>query len=357
MNKFIKQQNIIIILMVYVSVYVSVSLFPAEQKAVIRAGVHISPPFIMTGTDGDFFGMAIDIWENVAKKIGVETKYIPYRTVEDLLNALQSRKIDLVLTNLTVTHERAQRMRFSYPWYDAGQRIMINSSAKASFWEQLIRSGQLSAYIGLFVLFIGISLALTCIRRRHNPGFTKKWLEGFTASLYDVIITSKSGRIQQNFGWIGYTLASIWMFLGMAVIAYITSTLTSNMAITSMGEQISSPMDLRGKETGVLFGSATTEYLQNAGIHLIPFDNIDMAGKALSENTVKAVVADAPVVEYWAHQNPGLKLTPVGGLFQLEKYAFAGSFEGSLMDQVSLAIIALHEQGFMNDLKIKYFGN
>jgi ABC-type amino acid transport substrate-binding protein len=309
----------------------------------------------MSEADGDFFGMAIDIWESIAKKIEVETEYIPYRTVENLLNALQSRKIDLVLTNLTVTHDRAQRMRFSYPWYDAGQRIMINSGAKVSFWEQFLRSGQLSAYIGLFVLFIVISLALTFIRRRNNPVFTKNWLEGFTASLYDVIITSKSGRIQQNFGWIGYTLASIWMLFGMAVIAYITSTFTSNMAV-SMGEQISSPMDLRGKETGVLFGSATAEYLQNAGISLIFFDNIDMAGEALAENTVKAVVADAPVVEYWVHQNPSLKLTPVGGLFQLEKYAFAGSFENSFMDQVSLEIIALHEQGFINDLKIKYFG-
>jgi ABC-type amino acid transport substrate-binding protein len=82
-----------------------------------------------------------------------------------------------------------------------------------------------------------------------------------------------------------------------------------------------------------------------------------MAGIALAENTVKAVVADAPVVEYWVYQNPTLKLTPAGGLFQLEKYAFAGCLEDSFMDQVSLEIISLHEQGVINDLKIKYFGN
>jgi ABC-type amino acid transport substrate-binding protein len=324
----------------------------------IRAGIHVSPPFTMTDGGGSYYGMAIELWQMVEKDTGLRTVYIAYPTVDDLLTALQQGAIDIALSNLTVTHDRALKMRFTYPWYDAGQRIMVKTVKKNSLWEDWKQAGQLPMYLALFGLFTLIAVAVTLVRRRIDPEFTKVWVEGLFCSLYEVIVTSRSGRLQRKFGWMGYALCSIWMIFGMAAVAYLTSAVTSSMTTASLTQvPINSLADLRGRYTGVLAGSASEEYLRGMGNFLVSFTDIDEAGSALSENRVQAVVADAPVVEYWAYTHPDAGVTPIGELFRHEKYAFALNRKNDdLAEAISLVLINLHEQGRINELKVKFTG-
>jgi ABC-type amino acid transport substrate-binding protein len=329
-----------------------------DSIQLIRAGIHVSPPFTIVDDNGGYYGMAIELWQMVEKEMGFRAVYISYLTVDDLLTALQQGAIDIALSNLTVTRDRAQKMKFTYPWYDAGQRIMVKNTKKNSLWEDLKRAGQFPVYLALFGLFTLIAVAVTLVRRRIDPEFTKVWIEGLFFSLYEVIITSRSGRLQRNFGWKGHALSSIWMIFGMAAVAYLTSAVTSSMTTASLTQvAINSPADLRGRYTGVLTGSASEEYLRGMGNFLFSFTDIDEAGTALSENQVQAVVADAPVVEYWAYTHPDAGVTPTGELFRHEKYAFAlNQKNDDLAEAVSLVLINLHEDGRINELKVKFTG-
>jgi ABC-type amino acid transport substrate-binding protein len=335
------------------------TLAAQDTVPLMRAGIHLSPPFTMAGGDGEYYGMAIDLWQILEKELGFRAVYIPYPTVDELLTSLQEGAIDIALSNLTVTHERAQKIKFTYPWYDAGQRIMVKIVRKSSFWEDFKRSGQVPVYFALFGLFALIAIAVTLIRRRIDAGFTELgWIEGIFCSLYEVIITSRSGRLQRNFGWVGYAVSSLWMIFGMAAVAYLTSTITSSMTTASLSQtSINSPSDLRGTFTGVLAGSASEDYLRGMGNFLFTFADIDEAGTALSENQIQAVVADAPVVEYWAYMHPDAGVTATGELFHHEKYAFALNRNNSVLaEEISLGLISLHEQGRINELKLKFTG-
>jgi ABC-type amino acid transport substrate-binding protein len=339
-----------------------------NETEAIRAGIHVSPPFTMVyeegwrrgnGESGGYYGMAIELWKIVEKELGFRTVYVPYQTVDELLAALQRGTIDVALTNLTITHERAQKVKFTYPWYDAGQRIMVKTVKKNTFWEDFKRNGQIPAYIALFGLFVLIAIVVTLIRRRIDPGFTRTWIEGLFCSLYEVIVTSRSGRLQRDFGWVGYALCSVWMFFGIAAVAYLTSTITSSMTTASLTQtSINSPADLHGKLTGVLAGSASEDYLRGVGTFLSTFADIDEAGTALMEGRVEAVVADAPVVEYWTYTHPAAGVTPAGDLFRHEKYAFAlNRHNDRLAERVSLELIYLHELGLIAELKAKFMGS
>jgi ABC-type amino acid transport substrate-binding protein len=114
--------------------------------------------------------------------------------------------------------------------------------------------------------------------------------------------------------------------------------------------------DLAGKKIGVLGGSSAEEYLQRSGFTTVAFDDIGAASHSLLEKIIFAVVADAPVVEYWARTHPGIPVKVTGELFHPDKYAFALGKESALVDPVSVQLIKFHEDMSIAKLKYFYFG-
>jgi len=90
-----------------------------EPPRVLRAGVHVSPPFTIKGADG-YSGMAVELWETIAGRLGVQAQYSEYDTVGDLVRATANGEIDIAITNLTITKGRARLIDFTHPWFDAG---------------------------------------------------------------------------------------------------------------------------------------------------------------------------------------------------------------------------------------------
>ncbi|MDR1148660.1 MAG: transporter substrate-binding domain-containing protein [Spirochaetaceae bacterium] len=332
--------------------------------AFVRAGVHISPPFVMSDETGNYTGMAVDLWDRISNALGLQTGYTGYRSVDELLKALQSSEIDIVVTNLTVTHDRAQFMQFTYPWYDAGLRIMINTDTRNSFWDEIMKAGRLNTYLLLAGALILFSLVITIIRRTLNSAFPRNWLDGFSLNFRDIISTAVSGSVPETFSrngeksrWFHNIITAMLTLCGVALITYITSTVTSVMTTVSLANtEIYSLTDLAGKRVGVLGGSAAEEFMQRSGFTTVAFDDIGAASHSLLEKTIFAVVADAPVVEYWSRTHPGIPVKVTGELFHPDKYAFALGKESELAGPVSVQLIKFHEDMSIPKLKYFYFG-
>ena len=324
----------------------------------LKIGVYESPPFVMRAADGSFKGMAVELWQTTTKQLNIASEYIQYRNFRNLTEAAVRGEIDVILTNFTVTHDRAQVLDISYPWFDAGLRVMVDDERKSGVFEELVDSGHIYPYIWLAVLLFVLTLLITLFRRRFDANFSKKWPQGLAESFHDLVLASKSGRIPHAFfGWAGYILSGLWMIVGVALVAYVTSTLTTAMTTVSLSSSIKSLHDLPGKDVGVLAGSVGYDFLLSMGMDVYSYDELDEAVEALHQKELDAIVADAPVLEYWAYARPELNLDVVGNLFYPEKYAFAANKGHTyLMDAISLEIIRLHESGELKILKEKYFG-
>lgn len=325
----------------------------------IKAGVYISPPFVMDNGGGSFYGMAIDLWETIEQHLNLRTEYIQFHVFEELVKAAETGKVDIAITNITVTYERARYLKFSYPWYDSGMRIMVKNDTKGSVFDEMKRNGQLQSYGWLFLLLVSLTVVLTFIRRRLDSDFPKKWIEGLTFCFYDLLVAAKSGRINHKYlGWFGYILSSVWMIFGVALVAYVTSTVTSSMTTLSLTREINSVHDLDGRKVAVLKGSVAQQYLGKMSLGSVSFNEIDDAAQALLSGQVQAVVADAPVLEYWVNTHPEMNLDVVGELFHKDKYAFASSKkQKDLMDSISVELIRLYEQEKIRMIKEMYFGS
>ena len=334
-------------------------LYAAADTRVVKAGVYASPPFVMTKGDGVFFGMAIELWEAVEKKLGFQTEYVQYRNLNDLLDATRNGEVDVAVTNLTVTHELASEFKISFPWYDAGLRIMTTSDYKGSVLAELENSGQLALYALFGFGLIVLTIIYTIFKRRRTPEFPKEWPTGLSLSFYDLVVSAKAGALKPSqTNWLANFFSAIWMLVGVAIIAYVTSTLTTAMTTTSLSSSINTLSDLHGKTVAVFSGSAAEDYLEKTGFHVILFDDMRSTAKALEKRSIQAVVADAPVLEYWAHTNPDSGLEVVGNLFHPAKYAFAANPDNAaFMEEVSLELIRLHEIGARQEIRQRYLGN
>ncbi|MFH1643289.1 MAG: transporter substrate-binding domain-containing protein [Patescibacteria group bacterium] len=84
------------------------------------------PPMEAIDEDGSFYGLDIDIMKEVAKDLGVEPIFqnVPWEIIFDVV---RNGDVDVMISSVTITQERAQTMSFSDPYFNAGQVLIIRS--------------------------------------------------------------------------------------------------------------------------------------------------------------------------------------------------------------------------------------
>jgi polar amino acid transport system substrate-binding protein len=94
------------------------------SKGEIVVGTAASmPPMNMTTKDGNVVGIEPDLAMLISKAMGVRLK-IEAMKFNELLPALQSDKIDMILSNMTITAKRNMQVAFVGPYFTSGKSIL-----------------------------------------------------------------------------------------------------------------------------------------------------------------------------------------------------------------------------------------
>ena len=326
----------------------------------VKVGVYVSEPFV-TEDGGAFGGMAIDLWQNIASRLNLASQFVEYPNYGALVQAVSDNEVDAGVTNLTITEKRAEQVDFTHPWFDAGLRIMVHTDAGNS-WGELISNledaGHLATYAWIGIVILVATLLLTLFDRHFDNSFARSWHEGLAESFYHVVSIATTGKSSRKnlFGWIGRIWQAFWLVFGIAVVAYVTSSVTSVMTVAHITNNITSLADLQNKTVGVRSGSVSEQLMKDRSIAIVPFDHLPEAVAALANNEIAAIVGDSPVLEYYEHQHPEEPIEVIGNSFSPDKYGLAFPRRSDLVKPASIAIIGMYENGDMAALKSKYFG-
>ncbi len=105
---------------------IDLSLLNVKKKKSISVGVDI-PYGVMEFYDnsGKPAGIDIEIANEIASQIGVSTKFkiMPF---SKLFDALEEEEVDVIISAVTITLERQEKMLFSVPYLDAGVSIAVS---------------------------------------------------------------------------------------------------------------------------------------------------------------------------------------------------------------------------------------
>lgn len=88
------------------------------KGVVVIANGAAYPPFGYV-ENGKIVGFDVDLGNEVAKRLGARPKWEKI-DFSGLLPALNSKRVDMLITAMTWTPERAQRVAFSTPYYNSG---------------------------------------------------------------------------------------------------------------------------------------------------------------------------------------------------------------------------------------------
>lgn len=117
----------------------------AGPKLVI--GMELSyPPFEMRDASGAPAGVSVDLANALGEKLGqpVEIQNLPFA---GLIPALKTAKIDLIISSMTATPERAQSIDFSEPYLKTGLSLLVAAKSDIQSIADADRAGRAIAVV------------------------------------------------------------------------------------------------------------------------------------------------------------------------------------------------------------------
>jgi polar amino acid transport system substrate-binding protein len=107
-----------------------------ERKKIIVGLSPEYPPFEFKNEAGEIIGFDVDIAKKIAEKLGVSLEIKEYKW-EELIPALKRKEIDIIISGMTRTLERAVVVNFSEPYYQTGQSVLLSAKRKDLDFEDL----------------------------------------------------------------------------------------------------------------------------------------------------------------------------------------------------------------------------
>ncbi|HHT0595018.1 TPA: transporter substrate-binding domain-containing protein [Legionella anisa] len=123
------------------------SLF--AQGEPLNVGVEsFAPPFVMQGNHNQLFGFDIDMMNNLCK---IMNRTCTFRVMRfsQLLEAVANQKIDVAVSSITITTERAKLVNFSLPYLQSFSRFLERASnTKETFSLDLLNTKKIGLETG-----------------------------------------------------------------------------------------------------------------------------------------------------------------------------------------------------------------
>ncbi|MEC5423830.1 transporter substrate-binding domain-containing protein [Virgibacillus sp. C22-A2] len=100
------------------------SLNRVQESEVLRVGFEGTfRPFNYLGDDNEYIGFDVDIANELADRLGVETEFVA-TSWDSLIGGLQSDKFDVIIAQMTVTEERKESVDFTDPYVVTGSVLI-----------------------------------------------------------------------------------------------------------------------------------------------------------------------------------------------------------------------------------------
>ena len=342
----------------------AVSAGAAEKVRVVTRNLE---PFSFE-KDGRRVGFAYELWNEVARTIKVDSEVSVADSAKQIVAAVQNKTADVGVGAISITAERESIIDFSQPFYKSGLLIMVKPAPPSvldTVWEVLapvLNWKSLGSVAALLVLMLVVSHLVWMYEHKVNE---EMWPKSYGAGMWESFWWSISIFLvggADNKGPVGIggrIVAIVWMVLSIIFIAFLTGSFAATITVNTLKSDIQGPGDLPRKSVATIEGSTAENWLRKNvdKVELHTYKNIGECVDALNAGTVVAVVYDEPIIRYELKKPGNKDLAAAGGLFHPEDYGFALQQDSPLREPIDQALLALRENGFIDDLQKKWFGD
>jgi ABC-type amino acid transport substrate-binding protein len=103
------------------------------ERLQLRVGVSPDYPPIAFKEDGELRGVEIDLARQLAADFDVDVSFVEAKFSSDLIEALKKRKIDVIMSGMSITVDRRSDVGFTDPYQRVGQMVLVRKADQARF--------------------------------------------------------------------------------------------------------------------------------------------------------------------------------------------------------------------------------
>lgn len=121
------------------------SLEKVKTSGVLTMGLDDSfPPMEYRDDKNTLVGFDIDLGEAISKKLGVEAKFVT-TDFSGIIEALKTNKFDIILSTLSITDDRKEKILFSEPYIMEGQIVAVSKDSAGTILTPADLTGKIVA--------------------------------------------------------------------------------------------------------------------------------------------------------------------------------------------------------------------
>lgn len=308
-------------------------------------GVLQAPPVMMKAADGKWEGISIEIWENVARRMGLGFEYREFTGFELLVDALLTKTIDLIPA-LPVELRFESAIDFSQSYFKSGLAIAVPAGGEEFRWIRFIAalfSKDILGAIGFLLLLSVIAgIIVWLFEKGHNREMFDGSLRGLGNGVWWSVVTMSTvgygDKAPQTAG--GRLVAVIWMLFSIVFIASFTANITTSLTMQGLRGKVHGFSDLQHARVGAIPQSQAMHFLSKHGIAVITFEGIPQGLQALAEGRIDAFVLNELLLKYQVQNEFQGKVRVLPGVFDEYFVGIALQEKTPLRKPINKALLA-----------------
>jgi ABC-type amino acid transport substrate-binding protein len=320
-----------------------------------------APPFAMKSRDGEWSGIAIELWERISNKLGVRSTFTEYQTVPEMLAAVANGRASAAIAAITVTADRDKTVDFTQPYYESGLGVAVPAN-KDIEWLSILRGIVTPRFFEAVGVLLGIAAlvgSLIWFLERHHTAHYSKDAKGLGAGLWwsASAMTQAAAADKGPTTLLGRLLGMLWMIASIIIVAAFTAGITSQLAAKRFESSVRSWADLAVVRTGTVNATSAAQYLSAERIDARSYPTVADGLQALRSGKLDAFVYDRPILEWQRRKDFADDVTVLDKMFTRENYAVALPENSPLRTKIDQAMLdELRSPGWQEVIQ-RYLGS
>lgn len=332
----------------------------SSQNQTLKVGVAGTPPFVVDVEQQE--GISLEIWQTLSEIANINYQLVPFSDVPHALRALTNGKVDIAVGPISITAERAERMKFTQPYFQSSLSILSRTD-RPSVWERIkpFFSTHFFIAILIFLCILGIvGTLLWLAEREKNPDqFPVRPARGIANGMWLAIVTMSTvgygDKSPVTLG--GRIITGCWIIISIlfatSMVAGIASTLTLSGMKTVV---ISTAEQLNNKRVGVIANSPAAEFTQGHGGKTVLIGSLEKGYEMLKEKQIAAVVYDRPQLLYFLKHHQDEKVAVSKIEYMRQGYGFAVQLKSDILHKIDINLLKLQESGHVDRIVKEWLG-